>query len=547
MPGLGQLYNGETRKGLLFLIVAGINFAVFTFMIFAKQILDGLKAFGESFHMTPNKAVGETLLHSHFGSVVSFIFLAFFVTFVVYAIRDAYDHAALRRRRIYPDFVLQLPEATSGSYIVHSSVLVALGFLCFFFILPPPASKQIVDIEFVPEQMKSPVRPETLRIAPTNSQRQGRRLQNMPVTAASREVARADNSRASQQKSKPVERPAEQKLATQPAKSVDQVTPKPVPSIPMPTMPNLFNAPKPKLAMATPSAAAPMPQVSAAHLPTPNMMPMPLAAAPRAAGAAGLPNPAPTAMPKGGPAGLAPNPLARPGSGVQKLPSIAPGPLAFTGTTSGPPASAPALKTATIPGGGFRAPGPVGPPGGSSVSTPGGNVGPTPTTGAFGRPKTDSHGKEPGGAPAPVSPRTGPGGVKPGAFTVTPAIGSPGNPDIDTPRDPRPPQPPTAAEPNFGPYMAELQRRIKRAWFPPKGPASKRVVVVFKIHSGGELSHLRIERSSGDSDTDHAALKAVENAAPFAHLPANSPSDVDIQFTFDYNVFGGSSSKVRQF
>lgn len=555
MPGLGQLYNGETRKGLLFLIVAAINFVAFTCMIFAKQILGGLKAFGESFHMTPNKVLGETLLHGHFGSVVSFIFLAFFVTFVVYAIRDAYDHAALKRRRIYPDFVLQLPEATSGSYIVHTSVMVALAFLCFFFILPPPPSKQIVDIEFLPEQTKSAVRPETLKIAPTNSQRSGRRVKDRPVAAAQREVAKADPAKAPQQQTKPVQRPAEQtpatqsaKPTTQPAKPTEPVAPKPVPSIPMPTLPNLFSNPKPKMAMATPTAAAPMPQVSAAHLPTPNMMPMPSAAAPKVSGAAGLPGLVPTAMPKGGPGGPAPNPLARPGSGSQGLPSIAPGPTAFTGTTSGPPGSTYAPRTAIVPGGGgFRAPGPVGPVIGGGI-TPGGKVGPTPTAGPPGGGKTDSKGKDHGGAPAPVyarGPATGPSGTTP--FAVAPSVGRPGNSDDDKPDDPRPSKPATAAEPNFGPYMAELQRRIKRAWFPPKGPASKRVVVVFKIHTRGEMSHLRIEQSSGNSDTDNAALKAVENAAPFAHLPANSPDDVDIQFTFDYNVFGGASGKFRQF
>jgi hypothetical protein len=40
----------------------------------------------------------------------------------------------------------------------------------------------------------------------------------------------------------------------------------------------------------------------------------------------------------------------------------------------------------------------------------------------------------------------------------------------------------------------------------------------------------------------------VENAAPFRPLPAGAPEDVDIQFTFDYNVFGGGGRGVfRQF
>jgi TonB family protein len=116
--------------------------------------------------------------------------------------------------------------------------------------------------------------------------------------------------------------------------------------------------------------------------------------------------------------------------------------------------------------------------------------------------------------------------------------GAEGNPDRNNNPTGRPS---LAAQPDvdFGPYMQDLQRRIKKAWFPPRGQESRRVTVVFKIHSGGELSHLRLERSSGNASADQAALRAVENAAPFRPLPQGAPPDVDIQFTFDYNVFGG--------
>lgn len=104
------------------------------------------------------------------------------------------------------------------------------------------------------------------------------------------------------------------------------------------------------------------------------------------------------------------------------------------------------------------------------------------------------------------------------------------------------------ADVDFGPYMSDLQKRIKSAWLPPKGCESKRVVVVFKVHRGGELSNQRIDHSSGVAVADQAALKALENAAPFRPLPAGSSENVDIQFTFDYNVFnGGSHGTVRTF
>ncbi|HEY9788385.1 MAG TPA: energy transducer TonB [Candidatus Obscuribacterales bacterium] len=104
----------------------------------------------------------------------------------------------------------------------------------------------------------------------------------------------------------------------------------------------------------------------------------------------------------------------------------------------------------------------------------------------------------------------------------------------DTPRE-------VQADVDFGPYMADLQRKIKRQWYPPKSLEPKRVTVLFKVYADGRLSDLRLEHSSGSSVSDHAALRAVEKSAPFSPLPAGSPEKVDIQFTFDYNVFSGSS------
>ena len=96
-------------------------------------------------------------------------------------------------------------------------------------------------------------------------------------------------------------------------------------------------------------------------------------------------------------------------------------------------------------------------------------------------------------------------------------------------------------EPDFGPYMRELQRRIKLNWDPPKGNESKRVVLLFKIAKDGRLLSCRVHKSSGLPSADQAALKAVELTAPFRPLPADfKGQSIDIQFTFDYNVFGGS-------
>lgn len=90
---------------------------------------------------------------------------------------------------------------------------------------------------------------------------------------------------------------------------------------------------------------------------------------------------------------------------------------------------------------------------------------------------------------------------------------------------------------DFGPYMADLQRRIKRAWFPPAGDETKKVIVLFDIDRAGNIGSLKITKPCGIKAADQACMAAVRNASPFRPLPAGSPEKVDIQFTFDYNVF----------
>lgn len=94
-------------------------------------------------------------------------------------------------------------------------------------------------------------------------------------------------------------------------------------------------------------------------------------------------------------------------------------------------------------------------------------------------------------------------------------------------------------EPDFGPYMRELQNRIKRNWEPPKGEESRRVVLMFTIARDGRLLSVNVSKSSGLAAADNAAVNAVKLTAPFKPLPVEyKKSSVDIQFTFDYNVFG---------
>ncbi len=89
-------------------------------------------------------------------------------------------------------------------------------------------------------------------------------------------------------------------------------------------------------------------------------------------------------------------------------------------------------------------------------------------------------------------------------------------------------------DPDFGGYMAELQRRIKKSWSPPETDTFKQVIVIFKLKGDGALLKLRLDTTSGSISADTAALRAVEKAAPFQPLPDGAPPTVDIEFTFDY-------------
>jgi len=146
----------------------------------------------------------------------------------------------------------------------------------------------------------------------------------------------------------------------------------------------------------------------------------------------------------------------------------------------------------------------------------------------------------PGGSPAPVMSNSGSSGSSSGRSRYKSGYsaggGSAGNPSPGNPSGR--PGIDAMKEPDFGPYMRELQRRIKRNWEPPRGNESKRVVIYFKVSRDGRLLTLNVKKSSGVAVADKAAVSAVELTAPFSPLPAEyRGNDIDIEFTFDYNVF----------
>jgi TonB family protein len=86
----------------------------------------------------------------------------------------------------------------------------------------------------------------------------------------------------------------------------------------------------------------------------------------------------------------------------------------------------------------------------------------------------------------------------------------------------------------FAIYMSNLARRVKLAWHRPPSQMGKSATVAFKVHRNGDLSHLRISKSSGNDLFDESALRAVENAGPFGRFPPDiTKEDVDAEITLE--------------
>jgi len=340
LPGLGQIYNGETGKGLLFLVVFLSNAGLFASAMFSRPLAGAISSLGAGLRLKLNPESLQALGQSSAASPFFFVYFALIAVFVAYAMREAHDRAMLTRQgAVYPRFVLDLPEAASGSYLLHFLV-VACGLIALLVVaVPREPTEQITEIELVPPRPAPP-----------------------PPAAPKPPQARAPEPPRRVKKVEEVKKP---EVAPPPAKPVEEQVQKPTPE------------------------------------------PSPVAAAPAA-----------------------------------------------------PAASAPAA-----------------PSGGTSGSA-----------GSQGAPAGDGQ------------------------------------------------------EVDFGAYLAEMQKRIKKAWFPPRGNESKRITVKFKIHKDGEVTSVKLEKSSGLSAADDAALEAIEKAAPFPPLPAGADEIVTIRFTFDYNVFNGGQS-----
>lgn len=338
-PGLGQLYNGEQGKGLLFVAVSISNLILLSMLFCTEPVLKGFTGLAGLFNFQSSLDVQYAANVVRQGQLAVFLYAGLMALYMSYAARDAYDHALLRRRgKVYSRYLLNMPEATSGSYLAHFAGLITLTLLIVLYVTPPPSKEQVTNIELVQEEPKpKPKEPEKPKAEPPKPK---------------------------------VEQPKVEKTVVKPP-------PKQIPvAVAVPT-----NEPSPIVQSDEPAPAA--------------------------------------------------------------------------------------------------APVQTGSPGGEGSGQPGG--------------EGDGDGE-----------------------------------DMD-----------------FSSYLAEVQKRVKKTWFPPRGNESKSVTVKFKIKRDGSLGVIKLVNSSGVAVVDDAARTAVKSAAPYPPLPAGSPEEIDIKFTFDYNVFNGKNSAAE--
>ncbi len=100
----------------------------------------------------------------------------------------------------------------------------------------------------------------------------------------------------------------------------------------------------------------------------------------------------------------------------------------------------------------------------------------------------------------------------------------------------------------LGTYITALRRQVDVQWrLPEKSDTSYKITVAFSVDRQGEMTALRVVKSSGSTLRDQAALKAVQEAAPFAPLPTGYRADrVNVEFEFKNIIERKSKSQSSQ-
>jgi periplasmic protein TonB len=100
-----------------------------------------------------------------------------------------------------------------------------------------------------------------------------------------------------------------------------------------------------------------------------------------------------------------------------------------------------------------------------------------------------------------------------------------------------------AQQDDMGPYFAKIKRRVKKNWQPVSVNQEEYTVLTFAIERSGQITGLKVAKTSGDEQADREALDAVKNAAPFGTLPRSFTGDrLPVEFSFNIFIDRGSFS-----
>jgi protein TonB len=93
-----------------------------------------------------------------------------------------------------------------------------------------------------------------------------------------------------------------------------------------------------------------------------------------------------------------------------------------------------------------------------------------------------------------------------------------------------------AQKDDLGPYFAKIKRRVKKNWQPVSVSQEEYTVLTFAIERSGQITGLKVIKTSGDDRADRDALEAVQKASPFGILPKSFKGD-RLPVEFSFNIF----------
>ncbi|MGJ3247147.1 MAG: energy transducer TonB [Elainellaceae cyanobacterium] len=93
-------------------------------------------------------------------------------------------------------------------------------------------------------------------------------------------------------------------------------------------------------------------------------------------------------------------------------------------------------------------------------------------------------------------------------------------------------------DPVWAAYISHLREEIRGNWNVTPVSRTRNAEIEFTINRQGQLENLRLLRPSGSDNADHAALRAVENSAPFEPFPSETQQlNLIVNLTFTYTVY----------